>query len=65
MNIGFAPEAAVPASAARRCLNAEMPPASNVRACGEIRLRQATANLGLTLFAASAINAATVSGFGM
>jgi hypothetical protein len=29
MNIGFAPEAAVPASAARRCLNAEMPPTSN------------------------------------
>jgi hypothetical protein len=39
------------------------PPASNVKAGGEIRLRQATAILGLTLFAALAISAATASGF--
>jgi hypothetical protein len=42
---------------------AEMPPASNVEAGGEIRLHQATAILGLTLFAALAMIAATASGF--
>jgi hypothetical protein len=40
-----------------------MPPASNVKAGGEIRMRQATAILGLTLFAALAMIAATASGF--
>ena len=42
---------------------AEMPPAFNVKAGGEIRMRQATAILGLTLFAALAMSAATASGF--
>ena len=40
-----------------------MPPAFNVKAGGEIRLRQMTAVLELTLFAALAMNAATASGF--
>jgi hypothetical protein len=42
---------------------AEMPPASSVKAGGEIRLRQATAILELTLFTALAMSAATASGF--
>jgi hypothetical protein len=43
----------------------EIPPASNAKAGGEIRRRQATAILALTLFAASTMSAATVSGFEM
>jgi hypothetical protein len=46
-----------------RFFKAEMPPASNVKAGGEIRRRQATAILELTLFAALAMSAATASGF--
>jgi hypothetical protein len=46
-----------------RFFKAEMQPASNVKAGGEIRMRQATAILGLTLFAALAMIAATASGF--
>ncbi len=41
---------------------AEIPPASSVKAGGEIRLGQATAILELTLFAALAMSAATASG---
>jgi hypothetical protein len=46
-----------------RFFKTEMPPASNVKAGGKIRLRQTTAILELTLFAALAISAATASGF--
>ena len=41
----------------------EMPPTLNVKAGGELRLRQAAASLALTLFAALAMTPATASGF--
>jgi hypothetical protein len=41
------------------------PPAPNVKAGGELSLRQATAILELTVFAALTMSAATASGFEM
>jgi hypothetical protein len=52
--------AALPQS--QKFFKAEVPPASNVEAGGGVRLRQAAAILGLTLFVAVAMSAATVSG---